>query len=98
MQVFWTRRKVNNQLFLNLEEHCTTKSQICRLLFENKEISNHVEITKTLNKFYEFFQEKETKSKRSPKQTLNGLNLPKINNNGTKLLNGIISKKKFLKP
>lgn len=101
MQWFEQRKKLT-QFFLNLEnKHRATKKKICKTLFENEEIINHVEITKTVHKFYELpwisLSTKRNKIETSPQQTLNGFNLPKLCNNKIKLCNGSVSKKELFK-
>ena len=57
------------------------------MIFENKELSNKVEITIILHKFYEsLFQKQETKLKHSQQQILEGLNLPRLSNNEKKTM------------
>lgn len=60
------------KLFLNPEKYRATKNQIARFHLKTRKC-NHVEITKTIHKFYKsFFQQKETKSKYSPQQIFHG--------------------------
>ena len=64
------------------------KTKLAGFYSKTKKKCNHVEITKTLHKFYESFsQQKETKSKHSPQQIFYGLNLTKLSIDKTKRWN-----------
>ena len=52
----------STKFFLNLEKHCATINQIREILFENKVISNHAEIIKTLRNSMNLFSNKKNKT------------------------------------
>ena len=93
------RVEKSTKSFLNLEKRKTTQGTVKKLEMDNKEIDNHVEINKELEKIFEdLFKSKLRKTKHVYNEFLGDISLPALSQEEKQFVTKkLVNKKGFLR-
>ena len=84
----------SSKFFLNLEKNCFVQNQIRKLIIEEKELTEQIEITNNIFTFYQNLFSKQTNFKQKDLiNYLDKINLPSLSNNQKLIRDTIITEK-----